>query len=477
MRASGRLLLISLAVVLVGSCAITSGSTFGRVVEAEAVISGPGPGDEIDPGTEPLPVLSIRTEPDEASVWLDNTFLGTTPLTLDELDPGIYRLRIEKHGYYPVRRWLEMPKDSTVALEIDLEQITGYISVESQPQGADILVDGDAISAGFAEVPVGSHRVLVRRFGYVEESLSVDVTENSVTRVSVELETAPFELGRVSVSRTRFNPANPGVTGFVRLTFQVSAPGNGTFNVRDPRGTLIQTVYLGPFTTWSQTVEWPKDLHGTQPEDGAYSLQLDLQGTDGRSATSAITVEIDSSLVVRYRSVWHAAPGLLYAAAPQPLPPGNVQISVQLAGIVTELDYSSVARFPMKIGTRIGLGSNAEIALYGSLLANSAPLLDRWGGGAAFSWTPLAFMRDPFGLASGVIVGGSYRTPDSEGLYTGSDTFTDFPGFFISSPLSRSNLHQRRRRISSHSCSDCLRSDFRPKCVDAIRVCADWSTR
>ncbi|MCK4515430.1 MAG: PEGA domain-containing protein, partial [Spirochaetaceae bacterium] len=433
MRASGRLLLISIAVVLVGSCAITSGSTFSRVVEAEATVSAPQSGTGTE--TEPLPVLSIRTEPDDASVWLDNAFLGSTPLSLDELDPGTYRLRIEKNGYYPVRRWIEIPENSTLALEIDLEQITGYLSVESQPQGADILVDGDAISAGFAELPVGSHRVRVRLFGYVEESFSVDVSENAVTRVRVELETAPFGLGRVSASRTRFNPANPGATGFVRLTFQVSAPGDGSFNVHDSRGTLIQTIHLAPFTTWDQTVEWPKDFHGSQPEDGLYSLELDLHGADGRSASSGITVEIDSSLVIRYRSFWHGAPGLLYAVAPQPLPPGNVQVSVQLAGIITELDYSSVARFPVKIGTRIGLGANAEIALYGSLLANSAPLLDRWGAGAAVSWIPLMLTRDPFTLVSGLIAGGAYRTPNSEGVYTGSDTLTDFPGFFLSVPV------------------------------------------
>ena len=94
MRTSGRLLLISIVVALVGSCAITSGSTFRRVVEAEAIVSAPETGTATE--TEPVPVLSIRTEPDDASVWLDNAFLGTTPLSLDEMDSGTYRLRIEE---------------------------------------------------------------------------------------------------------------------------------------------------------------------------------------------------------------------------------------------------------------------------------------------------------------------------------------------------------------------------------------------
>ena len=435
MRAASQLLLISLAFVLVASCAVTSGSTFGRVLEAEATISSAEPGGGEEPETEPAAVLSIRTEPDDASVWLDNAFLGTTPVSLDELDPGTYRLRIEKAGYYPVRRWIEISEDSTVELEIDLEQITGYLSVESQPQGAEILVNGDGISGGFAELPIGSHQVRVRLFGYVQESLPVDIRENEVTRVKVELEAAPFELGRISASRTRFNPANPGATGFVRLAFRVSAPGDGTFNVRDPQGTLIQSVDLTPFTTWDQTVEWPGDSHQSQLEDGLYYLEIDLQGADGRSAVSQVTVEIDSSLVVRYRSIWHGGSGLLYATAPAPLPAGNVQVSVQLAGVVTELDDFSVARFPVKIGARIGLGADAEITAYASLLANSAPLLDRWGAGASVSWIPLAVSHDPIGVASGLIAGGAYRTPSSEGLYTGPDTLTDFPGFFVSIPL------------------------------------------
>jgi len=306
--------------------------------------------------------------------------------------------------------------------------------VETEPSGAEVLVDGDRIPVDFAELPVGSHHVRVRLFGYIEDSFRVDVRENAVTRLRADLEIAPFELDHISVSRTRFNPANPGATGVVRLAFQVSAPGSGTFNARDPGGALIESMRLGPFTTWEQTFEWPGD-RGQRLENGFYLLALDLTGADGNVAVHELSVEIDSSLVVRYRSIWHAAPGLLYAMAPAPLPPGNVQASLQLAGIATELNDSSVARFPIKIGARIGVGADAEVAVYASLLANSAPLLDRWGLGVALSWMPISLAYDPIGLTTGMIAGASYRTPDAEGMYTGSDTMTDFPGAFLAVPL------------------------------------------
>ena len=429
-----RLLLAILLPLLVLSCAITSGSTFSRLVEAEASASDDA-GSETPADTESSVVFSLRTNPRDATVWLDNDYVGSTPLSLDELDPGTYRLRIEKDGYYPVRRWIEIKDGTTLAMEIDLEQITGYLALQSEPSEAEVLVDGDRIPGGVAELPVGSHQVRVRLFGFREESLTVRIRENQVTRLVVTLEPAPFELSRVSLSRSIFNPANPGATGFVRLVFQVSGHGGGTFSVRDPGNALIESIDLPPFATWDQQVEWPADRSEQALEDGSYTLALNLRGADGRVAVSQVSVVVDSSLLVRYRSIWHSTPGLLYAMAPAPLPPGNFQVSLQLAGVASRIDDAPVARFPIKVGTRIGLGADAELALFGSLLANSAPQLDRLGMGISASWLPVHLALDPVGFASGIVAGASYRTPDEEGLYAGPDTLTDFPGFFMAVPL------------------------------------------
>jgi PEGA domain-containing protein len=434
MRFTGRLLCIVLCPVLVLSCAVTAGSTFSRVIEAEATVSD-NDEDQTSSGTESPAVFSIRTNPRDAAVWLDNDYLGTTPLSLDELDPGTYRLRIEKDGYYPIRRWIEVDKDTALAMEIDLEQITGHLAIEAQPVNAEVLVDGDRIPGGFAELPVGSYRVRVRLFGYTEQSLTVEIRENRVSRVQVTLEVAPFTLSRVSPSRAMFNPANPGATGFVRLGFQVSGPGGGTLGVRGPDDSLVELIDLPRFRTWDQHIIWPGERHDQPLQDGAYRLTLTLLGDDGQAATSEVTVVVDSSLIVRYRSIWHSTPGLLYAMAPAPLPAGNAQLSLQIAGIVARMDDAAVARFPIKIGTRIGVGSNIELAFSGSLLSNSAPQIDRWGVGASASWLPLRLSAHPLSFAAGLVAGGSYRTPNEEGLYTGPDTLTDFPGFFLAAPL------------------------------------------
>ena len=434
MRFTGLVLFVVLAPLLVLSCAITSGTTFSRVVDAESSSASSADSQTQSPPDDDV-VLSVRTSPSNASVWLDSDYLGTTPLDVEDLAPGTYRLRIDKDGYYSVRRWIEIEPDTALALEIDLQQITGYLAVDVTPPGAQILVGGDRTTSEVVELPVGSHLVRVRLFGYVEQTARVQIRENRVTRLRVELEPAPFELSRVETSRSRFNPENPGATGFVRVSFEVSGPGSGSVRVRNEDGNVVQTIPLPRFTTWEQSFQWPDGQQKQSLPDGSYSLELDLVGSDGLPASRSVTVDVDSSLLVRYRSIWHGDSGLLYAPAPSPLPGGNFQISLEIAGVATEIAGFPVARFPMKLGARVGLGSDLELALYGSLLASSGDYGDRVGGGFALSWSPLGFAWGPVRLSAGIIGGASVRTPDSLGVYAGTDTFTDFPGFSLAVPL------------------------------------------
>lgn len=426
-----------LLIFVFAGCAITSGSTFSGAVRADAGSSdsstegpGDGPGDEPDPGD----LLTVRTDPSGATVWIDNRIQGSTPFSTSDIEPGRYRLRVEKDGYYAESRWIDIYDNTSLVIDLDLEQIVGYVVLDSVPPGAEFILDGSSVSSGVSTLPVGQYRVRARKFGYEDQTRSVDVFENSTTRVVFTLKPAAFRVSDVRLSHDHFNPHNPGGLGNVRLSFSVTAPGSAYVAVENDAGERIERFSLPEFTTWDQQARWP--THDTPPlQDGEYVLLLDLTGDDGSQYQRSAVVVVDSRLVVLPALVWHGAPGLLYAPTISPLPRSIVQVGLAGAGVATVINHDSVSRFPVGLSARVGLGSAIELTAHGRLVANSETNADRVSAGLSLQWVPVIVSTPFLGVSAGLSVGGTYRTPDTAGLYTGPDTFTNFPGFVLGLPL------------------------------------------
>ena len=86
---------------------------------------------EVAPGTEVrLPVslmalamvLTVRSEPDLARVFVDGTFRGETPLELELID-GEHSVRVTAAGYREVIRTVQATPGSVDALDVELEPI------------------------------------------------------------------------------------------------------------------------------------------------------------------------------------------------------------------------------------------------------------------------------------------------------------------------------------------------------------------
>ena len=425
--------------LLAASCAITSGSTFSGVISAELAASRSGSGDgsgDVPPPADPSYRLRVETRPSGADVWIDNTRLGTSPVEIDDLPGGTYRLRVERDGYYPLREWITVPTDTGLLLVLDLKQITGFLRLEVTPQDAELVVGSEGVDS-FSELPVGRYPVRVSRFGYEPYRGEVVIVADGLTTLRVDLEPAEFRVESFRVARNRFNPANPGATGSVQAAYRVSAPGRGSVVVRDAEGAEVAVLLEERYDTWDQTARWDgRDRFGRTVADGPYLLVLTAEGDDGRVESRTASVVVDRSLVIRYRSVWSAAPGLLYSPTRSALPPGRFQLGLQAAGIISVVDDSLAARFPGRLGLRAGLGSGFELFLHGGVTAHSDPIADRWSAGGSIAWDGFDVSLGGGTLGFGLAAGGEYESPSADGRYAGPDTRASFSGLFVSVPVS-----------------------------------------
>ncbi|MDA0991875.1 MAG: PEGA domain-containing protein, partial [Verrucomicrobia bacterium] len=100
----------------------------------------------------PLPArLQVVSIPSEARVYINNQFRGTSPVTLDDLAPGEYRVRVEQDGYDVAARTLTIERAMDLVEEFRLASNSGTIEIITVPAGVNIFIDGKPRGATSAQ--------------------------------------------------------------------------------------------------------------------------------------------------------------------------------------------------------------------------------------------------------------------------------------------------------------------------------------
>ncbi len=153
----------------------------GLAADAGAAVDS---GEAMIPGETAL--LSIRTRPVEALVFVDGRRVGSTPLIDYEIGTGTRTLRIEKTGYLPLDTSITLGLNQTPSFTFSLREDTpapaaadaGTLVVRSEPTGATVWLDGR--SAGqtpltMRDLKPGTHRLVLRKAGFQDYTRSVSV--------------------------------------------------------------------------------------------------------------------------------------------------------------------------------------------------------------------------------------------------------------------------------------------------------------
>ncbi len=428
--------------VLFTACAGMPQPQMSARIVASAGDTTPQTDEEPSPGA---PSLRILSDPEGATVYLDGRRAGTTPITIEGVQPGNHLLRVEKSGYYESRQWIQVSATTTLVVRIDLQLITGYLDIEIEPLDATLTVGDERVRDRFIELPVGTHRVHAQRFGYEPQTERVRITPRSLTRLSIELERAPFRMSELEVWRPAFSPESPGAIGTTRISYRVTAPGTAEIIIRDDDDTVVHQAEQGPFTDWEHSYRWDgTDDEGRLVPDGTYQIELVGVGDDGRVETLSAEVRVDRSLLVRYRSGWTAMPGLLYSPTRAALPGGQTQLSALLAVATRTGSVPPAVTVPGRVAARVGLGAGFELFGFGGITATGRPhgeaagpsYDDRLTVGGALTWDGLDARLGRTRLGAGLSVGGMHESRRPFSAPGRLDLHGSDPGLFVSLPVS-----------------------------------------
>jgi hypothetical protein len=121
--------------------------------------------------------LSVDSTPQGAQLELDGSTdpSWVTPIALTNIQPGKHSITISKAGYASDTRTIEVASGAKATAIVHLSQLTATLIVKSDPAGANIYIDTkDAGMKTPAQISLGKgqHIILVRKEGYLDETMS-----------------------------------------------------------------------------------------------------------------------------------------------------------------------------------------------------------------------------------------------------------------------------------------------------------------
>ena len=159
---------------------------------------------EMETGT-----LTVVATPVEAKIYVDDAYAGTGSVNVQVSVGAEHRCRVECQDYIKVEKTVSFAKNEEKTLTVELVPNFGYITVKSEPSGAEVYIDNK--KAGTTpylamRISRGKHRVEVRKRGYepYAEVVTINIDETTLIE-DVKLE-ASNEVVSIPQQQEQYSP-------------------------------------------------------------------------------------------------------------------------------------------------------------------------------------------------------------------------------------------------------------------------------
>lgn len=135
--------------------------------------------------------IILDSEPSGASVYINEEFVGNTPLSNYKQAYGTYQYRLESLNYHPATGTIEL-NSGKFEQKVVLKPAFGSISVKSSIAGAKIVLDGKQTGkqtpTTLTEIPSGKHTITLQMDKYAPRQQEVIVEDGQTANVSMTLD-------------------------------------------------------------------------------------------------------------------------------------------------------------------------------------------------------------------------------------------------------------------------------------------------
>ncbi len=136
-------------------------------------------------------LVNVTSTPEGANVFLDDEFVGKTPLKLESVSAGRHALRIEMSGYATFYRGFQVSIGDRLDIEGELVRDGGALKVKTREEGADVYLDGSYLGktplVTDKTIKPGEYSLRISREHYADHIQPVVIERNRTTKVSAQL--------------------------------------------------------------------------------------------------------------------------------------------------------------------------------------------------------------------------------------------------------------------------------------------------
>jgi formylglycine-generating enzyme required for sulfatase activity len=135
--------------------------------------------------------LALVSQPAGAQVSLGAEYRGVTPLTLSVPSGEAHEITLFKPGYDVAVRSVQIAPGQTESLEVTLKPQLGIIDLATQPDGAQLEIDGRPSGQATQRLTLTAvpHRLVIRKEGYAPHEAQVTPRQGFPQRLEVRLQT------------------------------------------------------------------------------------------------------------------------------------------------------------------------------------------------------------------------------------------------------------------------------------------------
>jgi hypothetical protein len=269
--------------------------------------------------------LYIMSTPPRASIYLDGTLKGVSPIMLSNAAPGSHAVLVRLSGYDDWKSTVIVPQGGTRTVAAVLtkndDNVIRGINVSSKPSGAKVLFD--SVDKGVSPVTLnnlaaGIHILEIEYPGYNPWKSTVNVPETGIKEISVNLTPEPAHIpGWITVFSS---PGNVSVT--LDGNYVGKTPVNSSLNLEEiPPGVHIIVLVLPGFRPLSQKITVSPNLVST-----INATLIPVAGVDAKGSLSVISNPAGAMVFVDNQSL-----GVSPVTADD-IAAGNHKVAIQMEG-------------------------------------------------------------------------------------------------------------------------------------------------
>ncbi|MCD4677405.1 MAG: PEGA domain-containing protein [Desulfobacula sp.] len=135
--------------------------------------------------------LHVETNPSGAKIFLQSKPCGDSPINLNKVPCGNCLLKAEKENFESLEKEIEVVKDETIKIVLDMKPVLGSIYVDSEPSGANVWIDEKQIEQktpiNLNNIIPGEHSLKVVLDGYMEFEEKIQIIPEETSKFDTKL--------------------------------------------------------------------------------------------------------------------------------------------------------------------------------------------------------------------------------------------------------------------------------------------------